>query len=476
MKQGQTLFRYLHDALVMQIVSGKLAYGERIPSLRSLCGIYQVGIRTVRDVTDALMKEGYIESVQRSHMQVSYQAGGNAREQAERILAKQDSMCSLFKTLAYIIPHIYAEAAVYCDIQMLKDNRKKSGNSLQRITSVYNNSLLQDLCIDMELFLQVTDIPGFANPYKDLAVNEANILHQLYDSMECRNYQAIYDAINHLYLAGADALDKYFLSLHAAYQDLAPEQAAYSWDAKKGRVRTYMQVTRSLLKNILYGVYKDGTYLPPNAQLCKEYNISAYTVGKVMEELSRIGIIKQVKLRGGYLITCQDAKAKGLLITNSTPRADALTYLSALHLIALMSKGLALLGFDNLDNEKIADLTEKAENMDALKQAPGIIAMMIQCQPFQPLKAIYSQLINLLDWGFYFAFSFNDKPHVPTIRKYNLLMLSYIKAHDKNAFADAVQQNYYYIFGMMRDTLIEMGVTEAQNMRLPTHFLDERPS
>lgn len=90
MEKGQTLFNYLYDALVRQIVSGKLSYGEKLPSLRSLCQIYQVGIRTVRDVTEKLIREGYIESVQRSHIKVCYLIQGDAAQQAEAVLSRRN--------------------------------------------------------------------------------------------------------------------------------------------------------------------------------------------------------------------------------------------------------------------------------------------------------------------------------------------------------------------------------------------------
>ncbi len=60
MERKPTLFNFLHDTLVQQIVSGRIAYGEKLPPLRALCDIYHVGIRTVRDVMDALVKEGYV--------------------------------------------------------------------------------------------------------------------------------------------------------------------------------------------------------------------------------------------------------------------------------------------------------------------------------------------------------------------------------------------------------------------------------
>ena len=132
-----------------------------------------------------------------------------------------------------------------------------------------------------------------------------------------------------------------------------------------------------------------------------------------------------------------------------------------------MSKGLAILSFDYFEDSMAAKLFQNADNMKSLNLAPGIMAEMLQIQPYQPLRLIYSQLLKLLDWGFYFAFSFDDTPYLATIKEYNQLMAKYILNHDKEAFADTVQHNYYYIFKIMQNHLLKMGVGEAQNIRLP---------
>ena len=184
MAKGNTLFEYLHDALVLQITSGKLAYGERLPSIRSLCDIYHVGIRTARDVMRSLTEEGYVETVERSHAQVIYTVENKELEngyalQAADQLARRDSILALQKVAASIIPHIYAEVSKLCDKELIclcrqdvkgidrvdtKEKWRRASAMLQRLLSPYQNSLLQELCIDLDLFTQVSVVPGYPNP------------------------------------------------------------------------------------------------------------------------------------------------------------------------------------------------------------------------------------------------------------------------------------------------------------------------
>ncbi|MCD8171508.1 MAG: GntR family transcriptional regulator, partial [Clostridiales bacterium] len=54
MEEKRTLFDYLYRNLKEQILTGYLGYGELLPSLNGLCEIYNVGIRTAKDVIRAL--------------------------------------------------------------------------------------------------------------------------------------------------------------------------------------------------------------------------------------------------------------------------------------------------------------------------------------------------------------------------------------------------------------------------------------
>ena len=62
MEEPSTLFQYLYTTLTAEIHTEKLRYGERLPSIRALCRIYNVGIRTVNDVLKALNENGYIKT------------------------------------------------------------------------------------------------------------------------------------------------------------------------------------------------------------------------------------------------------------------------------------------------------------------------------------------------------------------------------------------------------------------------------
>ena len=72
MEEKRTLFDYLYRNLKEQILTGYLGYGELLPSLNGLCEIYNVGIRTAKDVIRALKEEGLIQTEERKPSHVIY--------------------------------------------------------------------------------------------------------------------------------------------------------------------------------------------------------------------------------------------------------------------------------------------------------------------------------------------------------------------------------------------------------------------
>ena len=61
-KRGKlTLYEYLYQCLKGDILEGKIAAGEKLPSKRELAGEYGVSIKTVENAYAQLMTEGYLE-------------------------------------------------------------------------------------------------------------------------------------------------------------------------------------------------------------------------------------------------------------------------------------------------------------------------------------------------------------------------------------------------------------------------------
>lgn len=481
MEQKQTLYDYLHHALVQQIVSGTIAYGEKLPALRTLCDMYHVGIRTVRDVVGDLEKEGYVEAIQRSHIRVIYRTGTSAQEQVGKVLARQDTIHALIKTQAYVMPHIYAHAAGRCtpalvrscrrDIQGInglsaKEQWRRSRLPLQRITALYHNSLLQDLCVDFDLYAQVTIVPGFTNPYQAMSTDVEAGLNALLDRFAQGDYDGVYTTIAHMYHTAAEAVTAYFQALRVTYPMEKPPQFPYHWKAEKGRLRTHMQVARSLIQKIQRGEYAQGSYLPTSGQLREAYHVSAYTVGKAIGAIEEIGLVQKTRSRGGYLVTHRNTGERGPFAHGGAYRLDAMTFLEALHLLALLSRGIAALGFGYMEQGKVEALAQKVVHQRVWGLPDSILAALVENQPYQPLWEIYEQLEKLVGWGSYFRFAYHDPAVLGALRAKRKQALEHLQNGEKEPFIEAFGKIYDSIFHTMQAALVERGVAEANGLWL----------
>lgn len=480
MEQKKTMFQYLHDSLVRQITSGQLAYGEQLPPLRSLCGLYNVGIRTVRDVIRTMAAEGYVTTVPGSHVRVSYKTGGDGARLAETELSRRDALYGLLKTMEHVMPHIFGAAAGHCDDELIKFCRRDVAGidamgtkeqwrrvrvAFQRILSAYKNDLLDDLYIDIDLSAQVVIVPGFDNPYGEMSVGAEAGLNLLFDKIGAGDREGVSAVIRTMYHDAAQAVLTYYEAVQAAYPEAAPEQVTYQWNAEKGRSHTYMKVTRNIIKRICAGEYPDGTDLPGSGELCDEYQISPYTAFNVMETLERLKLVKKGNGRRSYVITRGEASTKVMFADDGpTPVADAMTFLGAVHILSLLSPGIAELGYDYL-TEADVDALANVEEREYLSLSNSVLMALTRAQPYQPLKAICGELLNLVDWGCYFAFAMKkEETRFLAIRQKREEALRAWRAGDKAAFVCAVQDTFQSAFAAIREMLCRAGIPGAERI------------
>lgn len=484
MEQKKTLFNYLYEDIVKQIKSGKLAYGERLRSYRALCDVYNVGIRTVRDVVKKLIKDGYIKSVARSHIEVAYKEDSDSGniEIIRGVLSKRDAITGLMKTMSYLLPYAYTEASMLVDKQLIDASRKDirgldhmntkqqwrvSSTALQRIISVFHNSLFRDLYIDVDLFSQVTVIDGFENPFSRMTVNAEQGLNELFDQFLYQDMAGIRHMISKMYLDASQAVSAYFDEVSKRYTGIMAIQEDYHWNAEKGRINRYMEIARDLVEKIGHGVYPDGTYLPSNLVLQEEYSVAALTLINALDALTVAGLVEKQSQRGKYLVTAAKAHTKELLIRNGAPKNDSATLLGAIHAAALLCRGITYAGFDFLTESDADELEQEINDTETIRPANCILRKLVMAQPLKPLQDIYSQLEHLMNWGYYFDFARKYEANLETVTAKTKIAVGYIRSGDKEALADMLRDIYGSNFRNMQAALIRLGMPEAAQMKLP---------
>ena len=173
MLSKNTLFEFLYQNLHDQITCGHLKPGDTLPSMPQLAAIYNVGIRTVKDVLARLKTEGLIQTTERKPARVIYRAEKNSASQsyAVGLLRRQESLTEVYQTMGLILPSIFHFSAAHCDIKKLPSYQKllKKNNCqdtaaldaafsalLNELLRSSNNLLYNDLYNSLKTYSKVT--------------------------------------------------------------------------------------------------------------------------------------------------------------------------------------------------------------------------------------------------------------------------------------------------------------------------------
>lgn len=86
---GKPIYEQISDQIKAAILSGELAEGEQLPSIRGLANSLRVSVITTKRAYSDLEEAGFIETV---HGKGSYVAGGNAELVREERLREVESL------------------------------------------------------------------------------------------------------------------------------------------------------------------------------------------------------------------------------------------------------------------------------------------------------------------------------------------------------------------------------------------------
>lgn len=353
MLSKNTLFEFLYQNLHDQITCGHLKPGDTLPSMPQLAAIYNVGIRTVKDVLARLKTEGLIQTTERKPARVIYRAEKNSASQsyAVGLLRRQESLTEVYQTMGLILPSIFHFSAAHCDIKKLPSYQKllKKNNCqdtaaldaafsalLNELLRSSNNLLYNDLYNSLKTYSKVT----LAAPKNMLFKYDPETFRLLLAALQSNDYQLVNKRFNDMYLSFSVSVNKYIRKVYKKYQQAEiPEPVYdYNWSAEKGRDHYYTQIARDLIDKIAASIYEPGTLLPYEAVLARNYKVSISTIRKSLALLNEIGFAETINTKG-TIVRLPPTFITANCMQNERYKKDTLIYLSALQLGNIFKQG-----------------------------------------------------------------------------------------------------------------------------------------
>lgn len=469
MEKSQTLFDYLYHTIVTQIVTGELAYGDTLPSMRNLCTIYRVGIRTVRDVMQKLKEDGYVASQVRVGYQVVYQQKVD-EEKISLLLSKWDAIMDVVKLMVYIFPDLLQDAASSAgphDIAAWKaalNHKSVSAKETIRqvvhicgnILSGYRNEYLDDLFLELNRFLEVPAIPGVNDPNSAIAQSLSASANKILDNMEAQAYLPIAYLVKSMYSDIGFILNQFYEELIVLYPDHTDYSSTqFLWSIQRGREHRYLTITRDLIQALSDQKYSPGAFIPSIFRLSEQYNASGHTINQALSVLHNTG-----------LITCQNNQGNRSTPGNAKPvppgnchpaiAQELHQYVCSLHLLALLCPSVSTLFTEYFSpetwNRDHFELTYRQEFPHTL------MAFIAAHQPIKTLEQICSQLQKGLCWEYYVSTAW--QPRWVTPRKAAELF-DLLWANEREKFSSILQATYARLFLMVQDILTDSGCITA---------------
>lgn len=477
MYQEQTLYHYLYQALVFQISCGVFLQQHTLPSQKHLTQQYNVGITTVRKVIKMLHEEDYVRAISGQPAVVTYKA--STKDYISALIARKEVVYDGFQGLGLLLPHLYREGAKHCEKGDLHIMRKaiadidehmdilllyrQTNQFMRTLMQAFDNPLIVDLELDAENFLHIPFIPyhDLHDPFYRTAASVKGWLNNIYECILHQHLDRLYESISKTYQNSQYRVISYIQELEQCVDAIPAscEQHVY-WFRIRDRSELYAHIAMKLLRRIIKGEFSQQKYIPSIPEIMKEYGVTKETASRTIALLNALGITRSIEKKG--TVIRPDASARVIHIDFNDPLiVQRIRY--CLYAIQLITLSMDIC--PALDPERkrrlFKDITHILKTISRNRIDPMLIQLLmdfiIESMPAQSLKNIYTQLNDLLVWGYYLEAA--DESLYPDPQKstdtIQQLLMALNKGHDKEV-ARALKQTFLQIYRNVYSVVLKM--------------------
>lgn len=484
MKPQETRFSYVYQNLKGKIISGQLLPGSRLSSSRDLCEEYHVGIYTITNVLNALREEGLIDiQPRRAAIVLPWNENQSPFSEELTILEHRDNLLQLYQTFSLLLPAFMTFASQNCRIEDMphyKRAMKVAQNGVKaggwRVASALigdilnssGNALLFDLYTLFELNSNLTFFTEKCQFFIDRFLNSATsvteyIVEVLKGTDPVHKYGQLAGIYGKLSMSVDETL-KYLADKNPEYP--AQNDFQFSWNPLRGRNFCYARIVQDLTNKIGSGVYPEGTFLPHEAELAEQYEVSVFTVRKALDILERRGFSKTLNAKG-TLVLLPDDSVLSRTLQDKAAKKEILTYLCSLQLIILLIRPAALLAMPHFREEDVKELDVRLKTSGNII-LNDIFQSLLKRLKLEPFRDILAETSRISEFGYYMSFYPDRLGTRSQLNEKGLESYGYLRNGDAEAFAESMEDCYRHILTAARAYMVEKyNFNEALSVRIP---------
>lgn len=479
------MFSYLYNTISSEIKSGKYPYGEKLPSYKQVCDIYEVGIRTVKDVFAALHKDGYIKTEERRRAVVAYRQEKRADEaNIKELLERKDA----------IVDSIYAVKPLLCDVvvqsmtvnssfelaQCRRIIRGISGkpiyerwravsNTLKKLMMNFNNPMLIDMYADFDAYINISSFEGFDNPYDLICDDIERVFTGFLNDYEKGNEEYVKKCITNVMDRKGAEIEKYLEKLAGEYPQYAKlPQKEFEWQPEKRRTYAHAEIARNIICDLTADKFDlTSKMLPSMAALAKRYGVSTYTVKEALCALEWLGLVEIVN-GVGTRVTINKVASHAKNLNSSILKSDCLSLAYGIQFLALTGRCAAKLAFDNIDAKKMLKDGNAIDYKNVV--IPSLLLRyIIENQPNHTLKTIFGGIFKTLNWGYYFHYLLDDTRNKKVLNHLSRRAFELPAQGSRKEFADNFGDMWIYVLTRYSAYIATLGLEEAEKIYIPQY-------
>lgn len=480
--EKSSMFQYLYNGILSQIRAGRYIYGSSLPSAAELCRIYNVGIRTARDVLKALRDDGYIRTEERRRATVIHgtEDAGNEANLRET-LARRNCMSEVYDAMELLMTPLLIFCAQQCgDDELLAvdagakkmtrlswiERWRLSSQLLHTILKKADNPLFNDLYSSLELYAKIPFFEGYRHPFEIAADEAEHNFRWRIESLVRRNYHEADRRLRSMYSSVRSYVESYLQLLAEDGRAVCPpEQEKFHWDAAKGKVYLYAEIVRDITHEISLGRWRDGCFLPASKELAAHYGVSLYVVRQALKMLEGRGFIV---IRNGRRAQVSLASVGADIRRFSEPeqKRDIWVYLHALQLMTVLFPHAARLAADRFTEEQRLYLRESLD-----KNGVAVIRSFVECVfealPSETLRTIFKEINGLLLWGEHLMYQPGASDRVAALARLCRQALSALDRGDNVNFAGLLNEIFIHVLLRMKKFAASAGMPEVRKIKVP---------
>lgn len=355
MKYDNGLHRVVYDYYETQIRFGFYRCGDTLPSIANICSAFRLGRTTIRTALDMLEKEMLIKTEERKPARVIFKAtpAQLAENMARYFLPRRDGIFDLLKAGEVLIEPL--REGEQRNLLHFRDNRLILNFYSEAARYLRYPYLVENIC------------PIFTGPR---------------------------------YEKQAQELFEYVDEISSKYSIQPLEPVPFRWNIYRQRPQMRYTLASRIIREIMYGKYPIGSYLPSLPRMEKQYDVSLTTLRRTLSLLSELGVTRSFQGKGTQVLM----KPGSIDFSKAEIKAGMELYGESLQFLALTISSVSRFTLEAVSEKKREALRGELERIRKSSHSCYCFETFLgfirrEC-PLAAVRECYGRVEELLAWGY----------------------------------------------------------------------------